>query len=149
MMIRKLTLLFLLFILSGCVQNIRYHDIGVNEKIPSTSFEAYYYAEGNNDRSRAVFLKQPDVKIDMDVSSPAINPTTATYAEALYFMNQTRGLRVVDTMAVSYQGKPLGYLITYNTDRGRATEASQIIVELYEFRGKIRFNAKEKLESSQ
>ncbi len=137
-----------MFLLAGCAQNIRYQEIGAAVRMPQISFEAYYYAEGTNDRSRAVFLKQPDVSIEVTVSSPAINATTATYAEALQFMNETRGLRVVDTYAVTYKDKPLGYLITYNPNRMRITEITQIVVELYEDKGKIYFNAKEKLDPS-
>jgi hypothetical protein len=113
------------------------------------SYEAYFYGEGSGDKSRAVFLKEPDVNIAIVATSPAINATTATYAEALSYMNEAKDLRVVDTQVVTYKDKPLGYLITYNADRRRTSVVTKIVIELYELKGKIYFNAREQHESSQ
>jgi hypothetical protein len=148
MILRRYVLLLLIFLLAGCAQNIRYHDFSARDKMPRMSYEAYFYIEGSGDKSRAVFLKQPDVNIEIVTSSPQITASTATYAEAISYMDEARGLRMVDTQVVTYKDRPLGYLITYNADRRRTTEITQIVVELYELNGRIYFNAREKLDPS-
>jgi hypothetical protein len=148
MILRRYVFLFLIFLLAGCAQNIRYNDLSAKDKIPSISYEAYFFMEGSGDKSRAVFLKQPDVKVEVAASSLLITATSATYIEAMSFMNEVRGLRIVDTQVVTYKGGPLGYLITYNADRRRITEVTRIEVELYEMNGRIHFNAREKLDPS-
>jgi|GEM_PF-5741194 len=143
----KKYLLFLLVIfLAGCTQNMSFHDMETHKRAPNINYEAYFYVEGSLDRSRAVFLKHPEAQIDIVASSPQITATTATYSNALAYMHEAKGLRKVVTRYVTYMEKPLGILITYDssslpTDKG----IYEIVVELYEFKGKIYFKAYEKI----
>jgi hypothetical protein len=141
-------LLFFILLMAGCAQNIRYHDMDARPKTPSISYEAYFYMEGLGEKSRAVFLKFPDAQVDVVASAQAITSTTSTLSEAYSFMNEVRGLRKVTALYLTYKDKPLGYLIKYTDDHDATRGRDAIIIDLYESGGKIRFNAREKLDQS-
>jgi len=143
---RRLVLFIVVLVLAGCSQNIRYQDLNENTRPSHISYEAYYYVGGSGDRSRAVLLKNPDAGVEVETASPQITSTTSTFADAMSYMKAARGLRRVNVRALTYKDRPLGYLLTYDTDRDPTEIPDNIIVELYEFGGKIHFNAKEKLE---
>jgi hypothetical protein len=145
---KKFLLFLLIVLLAGCAQNIRYHSMETQKRTPNISYEAYYYIEGTLDRSRAVFLRHPEAPIEVSASSPQITATTSTYGDAIAYMNEARGLRKVITTYLTYKDKPLGYLITYSDDYHAAAGGTKIIIEIYEFGGKIHFKAAEKLEQS-
>jgi hypothetical protein len=146
---KKYLLVLMIFILAGCMQNIRFHDTDTQKRTPNISYEALYYVEGSGDKSRAVFLRHPEAPIDVVASSPQITATTSTYGDAIAYMNETRGLRKVITRFVTYKDKPLGYLISFDDDHS-ATETTnhEIVIEIYEFKGAVHFKAAEKLDQS-
>ncbi len=133
-------ILFVAVITVGCAQNIRSHDLGKAETIPAMSYEAYMFAAGISERSRAVFLRHPDAEMAVEPASPEIISTTATYGEAMTFMKMKRGMRSITTEVVTYKGKPLGYLITYDQP---GVNFEIIETNLTERGGKIYFSARE------
>jgi hypothetical protein len=84
------------------------------------------------------------VQIDVVFAPQQITETTATYADALTYMYEVRGIRRVDTEIVNYKGKLLGYLLIYDAAPIKATTIIEIQVELYEMSGKIHFIARER-----
>jgi hypothetical protein len=145
---KKYLLVLLIFVLAGCAQNIRFQNIETQKRAPNISYEAFFYMEGSGDKSRAVFLRHPEAQIEVVAVSPSITATTSAYSDAIAFMNEVRGLRKVETRYVTYKDKPLGYLITYDDENQATRGPTEIIIEIYEFRGKIHFKAMEKLEQS-
>jgi hypothetical protein len=139
-MTNRLILLVLPFLIFGCSQNIRLHDLDTKEKVPAISYEAYFFVTGLSERSRAVFLKKPDIEIAVEPASPEIVSTTATYPEAMTFMLDRRYMRSITTQTVIYKDKPLGYLLTYNQP---GLDGEVVVTNLYERDGKIYFNARE------
>jgi len=143
-MIEKLVLLLLPLFIAGCVQDLRFHDLGKTEKVPAISYEAYFFVAGVSERSRAVFLKIPDLEIAIEPASPEIVSTTATYVEAMAFMKEKRLIRSITTQRVTYEDKPLGYLLTYDQ---AGVNGENVITNLYERGGKIYFSAREDTRS--
>ena len=139
-MIKKLALFLLPFIVAGCAQNLRFHDLGSTENVPAISYEAYFYVAGISERSRAVFLRHPDAEIAVEPASQEIISTTAAYSEAMEFMKAKRGTRSITTEVVTFMGKPLGYLLSYN---GAGINREYVIVNVYEAGGKVYFSARE------
>ncbi len=139
-MIRKLVLLLLPFFIFGCAQDLRFHNLDKTEQVPAISYEAYFFVAGISERSRAVFLKKPDVEIAIEPASPEIISTTATYVEAMAFMIEKRLMRSITTQTVTYEDKPLGYLLTYDQ---AGVNGEKVITNLYERGGKIYFSAQE------
>jgi len=144
-MTKKLVLLLLPFLIFGCAQDLRFHDLGKKEKVPAISYEAYFFVAGISERSRAVFLKMPDVEIAVEPASPEIVSTTATYSEAMTFMIEKRLMRSITTQTVTYKDKPLGYLLTYDQ---AGVNGENVITNLYERGGKIYFSAREDSRSN-
>ena len=142
-MTRRLVLLLLSFLIFGCAQDLRFHNLAKKEKVPSISYEAYFFVAGIAEKSRAVFLKMPDVDISIEPASPEIVSTTATYAEAMTFMIEKRLMRSITTQTVTYKDKPLGYLLTYDN---AGVNGEKVITNLYERGGKIYFSAQEGYE---
>jgi hypothetical protein len=140
MMIKRLTLVLMLLILTGCTQNLKKTELSANEKIPSISYEAYFYVEGSGNKARAVLLILPDAKVNVEAESHQVTATTATYGEALSYMNQVKDMRRVNTEALQYKDRPLGYLLTYSADITPTTLiGTQIIIQLYERNNTIFF----------
>jgi hypothetical protein len=139
-MINELVLLLLPLVIFGCAQDLRFHDLDKKEKVPAISYEAYFFVTGISERSRAVFLKKPDVEIPIEPASPEIVSTTATYSEAMTFMIEKRLMRSITTQTVTYKDKPLGYLLSYDQP---GVNGETVITNLYERDGKIYFSARE------
>jgi uncharacterized lipoprotein YajG len=140
LMIKKLILLLFLFLIAGCAQTLSTRNLYNTESIPSTSFQAYFFAAGSSNRARAVFLKKPDTVVMVESDSPEIANTTASYAEAMSFMRATKGDRTIFTQVVSYKDTPIGYLLSY--DQG-GYNSEPINISLTERNGIVYFNAHE------
>ena len=140
-MIKKAILILLTTILvAGCSQNIRFHTLKSTETIPAISYEAYLFAAGISERSRAVFLRHPQADMDIEPASPEITSTTITYPAAMNFMQMKRGMRTISTEVVMYKGKILGYLLSYDQ---AGTNFEIVETGLTERGGKIYFSARE------
>lgn len=139
-MIKKLVLLLLPFLIAGCVQTIRTSDLGKKEGVPAISYEAYFFAAGISERSRAVFLKHPDANVEVVPSTNEITTTTASYAEAMSFMKEKRGVRTISTQKVTYNDRPLGYLLSYDQP---GIDMERVNIDLTERNGIIYFSARE------
>jgi hypothetical protein len=133
-------------LLAGCAQNIRSHELDSAETMPSISYEAYLFVAGISERSRAVFLRHPDAEMMIEPASHEIFSTTATYAEAMTFMRMKRGMRLINTEVITYKGKPLGYLLTYDRP---GINAEFIDTNLTERGGKIYFSARENTKADE
>jgi|WetSurMetagenome_2_1015567.scaffolds.fasta_scaffold00176_34 hypothetical protein len=139
---KRYLLFLLIFILAGCMQNLRFESMDKHKITPGISYEAYYYVEGTSDRSRAVFLKYPDAQIEVAAPSPQITATTSSYNAAIAYMDEAKDLRTISITLVTYKGKPLGYLFTYNDDPVQSN--LKIDVDFYESGGKVYFTARER-----
>jgi hypothetical protein len=148
MIIKKLLLVFVLIILAGCTQSINRTELSSGIKIPPISYEAYFYVEGSRDKSRAVLLKHPDAKIEVAAESAQITPTTATFAQAMAYMNEVRGLRRVNIEVINFKGKPIGYLLAYQEVNQNVLSGSEIHIDLYEMNGKLYFKPRLELDRS-
>jgi hypothetical protein len=141
---RTFLLLFFILLMAGCTQNIQRVEPSAGFRVPSITYQAYFFGEGQGNKSRAVFLKLPDVQVEIVFAPQQITETTATYGDALTYMYEEKGLRRVDTEIVNYKGKLLGYLLTYDHAPTKATTVIEIQVEFYERNGKIHFIARER-----
>lgn len=139
-MIKKLGLLLFPFLIAGCVQTIGTRDLDRKESIPSISYEAYFFVAGMSERSRAVFLKKPDVEVEVKPYSDEITGSSASYAEAMFFMREKRGARTITTQVVSYKEKPIGYLLSYDQP---GIDMERVNINLTERNGVIYFSARE------
>ena len=145
---RTFLLLFFILLMAGCTQNIQRLEPSAGFRVPSITYQAYFFGEGGHgNKSRAVFLKHPDVQVDIVFAPQQITETTATYGDALTYMYEEKGLRRVNTEIVNYKGKLLGYLLIYDDSPVKSTTIIEIQVELYERNGKIHFIAREKPDS--
>jgi hypothetical protein len=140
---RTFLLLFFILFMAGCTQNIQRLEPAAGFRVPSITYQAYFYEEGQGNKSRAVFLKHPDVRVDIVFAPQLITETTATYGDALTYMYQEKGLRRVNTEIVNYKGKLLGYLLLYDAAPTQATTVVEITIQFYEMNGKIHFIARE------
>ena len=140
-------LLFFILLMAGCTQNIQRIEPSAGYRVPSITYQAYFYVQSQGNKSRAVFLKHPDVQVDIVFAPQQITETTATYGDALTYMYEEKGLRRVNTEIVNYKGKLLGYLLIYDDSPVKSTTIIEIQVELYERNGKIHFIAREKPDS--
>ena len=59
------------------------------------------------------------------------------------FMIEKQLMRSITTQTVTYEDKPLGYLLTYDQ---AGVNGEKVITNLYERGGKINFNAQEGYE---
>jgi hypothetical protein len=141
---RIFLLLFMVLFAAGCTQNIQRIEPSAGYRVPSITYQAFFYGEGEGNKSRAVFLKHPDAQTDVVFAPQQITETTATYGDALTYMYEVKGLRRVNTEIVNYKDKLLGYLLIYDDTPIKATTIIEIQVELYERSGKIHFIARER-----
>ncbi|HTZ16838.1 MAG TPA: hypothetical protein VMB78_00200 [Dissulfurispiraceae bacterium] len=139
-MIKKTVFLLVAVLIAGCAQNIRSHDVRSTEEIPAISYEAYLFVAGISERSRVAFLRHPDADMDIEPASPEIISTTITYPAAMTFMQMKKGMRSISTEVITYKGKPLGYLISYNQG---GTNYEFVETNFTERGGKIYFSARE------
>jgi hypothetical protein len=139
-MIKKLIAILFTLIVAGCVQAISTRDLDKKEAIPSISYEAYFFAAGISDRSRAVFLVKPESGVRVKADSDDITSTTASYAEALAFMREKKEARTISTQVVLYSGKPIGYLLSYDRP---GTNMERVNISLTERNGVVYFRVRE------
>jgi hypothetical protein len=141
---RTFLLLFFILLMAGCTQNIQRIEPSAGFRVPSITYQTYFFVQGQGNKARAVFLKHPDVQVDIVFAPQQITETTATYGDALTFMYEEKGLRRVNTEIVNYKGKLLGYLLIYDDTPVKTNTIIEIQVELYEKNGKIHFIARER-----
>jgi hypothetical protein len=132
--------LILPFLFAGCVQNVRTAELNPKERIPSNTYEAYFFVAGSGDKSRAVFLIEPDSGVEVLPYSSDITSTTSSYPEAMNYMKEKRGMRPISTQKVFYKDKFIGYLLTYEKER---VDREEMTVNVFEKGGKVYFSARE------
>jgi hypothetical protein len=134
------TPLFSLFLIvsTGCAQVIQTQRVERYETLEGKIYITYLYSSGPAERFRAVLLKDPDSDIDIVPFSVQISKVSRSFKDALSFMQGSRFYKRIDVKRVSYQGRPIGYLITQPTRHGPYS-AGSIEVNLFYRDGKVFF----------
>ena len=142
-MLRSIRVLFLISLLAflGCAQAVSTFTLRDHDSIPKTSYTTYLYSAGSAEKLRAVFLKSPETDVEIVPYSIQIITASGTLQDALNFMEKTAAYRRVNFQGVTYKGKTIGYLLTYDQP---IFARESIEVNLFERNGKVYFSVTEK-----
>lgn len=127
----------------GCVQAVQLHGMGKAVSIPDNNYTLYQYSGGPGDRFRAVLLKDPGTDIEVVPFSIQITAERGTLKDALNFMRKGLYSVRVEAKSVVYQGKTIGYLLTYPRYHGPYYKGS-LETNIFERGGKIHFSVDER-----
>jgi hypothetical protein len=136
----KTLFLFAVLILAGCAQSITTFGIRDYDGIPKATYTMYLYSGGISERLRAVFLKSPEAGVEVVPYSVQIITAAGTVENALTFMEKAGAYSRISFQGVTYQGKTIGYLLTFGT---HSISGERLEVSFYERGGKVFFTARE------
>lgn len=133
-----------LLLTHGCDRDLRLVTLQKYDAIPKTPYSTYLYMSGQGGKWKAAFLKSPDSPVEIVPYAHEIVTAVGTFDEAMFFMKQTIDYKSIDVQAVEYKGKVVGYLLTHSM---RETTKNLLVVDVYDYQGRVYFKVTELVES--